>query len=105
MDSLFRSVVDENDPEDEPDEAQGSEDVEDGLPAEGVAQDAADGQRYDGAHLEVNRVLEEHLHVSYNEAHREHFLQCCSLNRTGWVRSTTGIKLLSHRPCCRLTRQ
>jgi len=48
---LFRAVVNEHGPEDEPDEPAGTEDVEDGLPAEGVAQDAADGESYYSAHL------------------------------------------------------
>jgi hypothetical protein len=48
---LLWAIVDEAGPEDEPDEPAGPEDVKDGLPAERVAQDAADWQRQNGPHL------------------------------------------------------
>ena len=46
-----RGVETEESPEDEPDTAASAPDVEDGLPAEGVGHDTADGQADHGAHL------------------------------------------------------
>ena len=54
---LFRGVVNEADPEDKPDKPEGSEEVEDRFPAEGVAQEAADRQRDDRAHLQWQTFL------------------------------------------------
>lgn len=54
--SLFGRVVNEADPEDEPDKPEGPEEVEDRFPAEGVTQEAADRQRDDGAHLKTVNI-------------------------------------------------
>jgi hypothetical protein len=74
---LFRTVVNEHGPEDEPDEPAGTEDVEDGLPAEGVAQDAADGESYYSAHLRQKSESKLHIFTLEVLRNRKNKLDSC----------------------------